>query len=325
MAGGGYTGHDVHIDVPLSQIAIAYKPEGFIADQIAPIVPVNKQSDGYFVWDIADAFRVEDTLRAPGAEANVIEFSVASGTYFAKNYALKDRIPYEDLKNADAAQIFFERSARAERIKDKLMLDMEYRVAKACTSGSNVYSYSPVGSSWAVFANAKPIEDIWQAIQTIQDGSGQRPNSIIFGGYAWNKFRQCDDVKNALFGTAGTGSNGRTVSTENIKNLFEVERLLVGGAYRNSADEGQSVSLSGMWNDNVLVYYAPLTPRKDKPSFMYGFRWSAVPGMDMQAEVYQKESAKAEEVQVGYYQEEKITASALAFLITGVGSSQSGI
>ncbi|HPA76841.1 MAG TPA: hypothetical protein PK888_13610, partial [Deltaproteobacteria bacterium] len=87
MAGGGFTGHDVHIDVPLSQVAIAYNPRGFIADQIAPMVGVNKQSDGYYIWDIADAYRVEDSKRAPGAEANVIERSVSSGTYFAKNYA----------------------------------------------------------------------------------------------------------------------------------------------------------------------------------------------------------------------------------------------
>lgn len=322
MAGGGYTGHDVHIDVPLSNLAIAYRPEGFIADQICPIVPVRKQSDSYLIWDIADAYRVESTLRAPGTEANVIERTVSSGTFFCKNYALKDRIPYEDIVNADANQIFFERSARAEFLKDKLYLDWEYRVAKQVTSGTNCYSYSAVASAWTGYANATPINNINTAINVIQDATGQKPNSIIFGLYAWRNFCNCTQVLDRIFGSVGAGPNGRLVAEEQIKTLFSLERVLVAGAYRNSAEEGQSASLSEIWKDNVLVYYAPLAPRKDKPSFMYAFRWAGVQGMDMTAEVFTDDKKKAEEVQLGYYQDEKITASGLSFLITGVGSSQ---
>ena len=321
MAGGGFTGHDVHIDVPLSQIAIAYRPEGFIADQICPIVPVNKQSDGYYVWDIADAYRIEDTARAPGTEANVIQRSVSSGTYFAKNYALKDRIPYEDIANSDAGGIFLERQSRAEFIKDKLYLDWESRVARAVTSGTNCGSYSSVDSSWTVYANATPINDINTAINNIQDVTGQKPNSIIFGGYAWRHFSNCTQVLDRLFGSVGAGPNGRLITEDLIKTLFGFERVLIGGAYKNTTDEGQTQSLSGIWHDNVLVYYAPLTPRKDKPSFMYGFRWNSVPGMNMTAEVFDDPKKKAEEVQIGYFQDEKITAAGLSFLISGVGSS----
>jgi hypothetical protein len=247
---------------------------------------------------------------------------VSSGTYFAKNYALKDRIPYEDIQNADAANLFFARNARAEYIKDKLMLDMEYRVAKQCTSGSNVYSYSATASAWTNYSVATPINNINTAIRVVQDATGQRPNSIIFGNYAFHHFSNCDQVLNRLWGSAGAGANGRLVQLQNVKDLFGLERVLVAGTYYNSADEGQSATVSELWKDNVLLYYAPTTPRIDKPSFMYAFRWNSVPGMSMVAEVFTDEKRKAEEVQLGYYQDEKITASGLAFLITGVGSSQ---
>lgn len=318
-----YTGRDVHLDKPLSNVAIAYRPEGFIADMIAPIVPVPKQSDAYYVWSSADAFRTENDHRAPGTEANVMERSVSSGTFFADNYALKMRTPYEDLKNADAAQIFLSRQSRAEAVKDKLMLNMEYRVGQQCTSGSNVGSYSTVASAWTTLTNGNsdPIGNINTAIENVQDATGVRPNSIIMGNYAWRLLRQHADATERIFGSlANTG--GRTVLQSHIKELFEMERFMVGGAYYNSADEGQSQSLSQIWNDNVLVYYAPMTPRFDKPSFMYSFRWNGVPGFNMQAEVFQLPRAKAEEVQLGYYQDEKITATGLGFLITGVGSSQ---
>jgi hypothetical protein len=320
----GFAGRDVHLDVPLTNVAIAYKPEGFIADQLFPIVPVQKQSNAYYVWNIADAFRVSATLRAPGTEANIIERNVSSGTFFCKNYALKDRIPYEDIANADAGFLFTERSNRIEFIKDKLYLDWEYRIAQTVTSGSNCGSYSAVASGWTG-SGADPIDDLWIGMANVEDVTGQKPNSIIFGRQAWRSFRNQTAVLNKFYGTAGASNNGRIVTPDMVKGLFELDRVLIGGAYRNTNDEGQSASLSLMWGDHVLIYYAPTTPRVDKPSFGYSFRWNGVQGMDMGAEVFQDEKRKAEEVQLGYFQDEKLTASALSFLITNVSSTQSGI
>jgi hypothetical protein len=319
------TGRDVHVDVPLSNVAIGYTPRGFIADQIAPVVPVQKQSDGYYIWSQADAFRVDDDLRAPGTEANVITRSVSSATYFAINYALKDRIPYEDIENADANFIITKRGNRAKFIKSKLMLSMEKRVALKCTSGSNVGSYSTVASAWTDYTTAKsaPIADINTGIRNVEDATGYKPNSIIFGRYAWRHFREHADVIGRIYGNVDKGMTARIVTIEQVKALFEVDRVLIGGAYYSTAEEGQAAALAQLWNDNVLVYYAPMTPagpEQEEPSFMYSFRWEKI--MNMNAFVYDLPRAKAEEVELGYYQDEKITASTLGFLITGVGSSQ---
>lgn len=317
------TGRDVHIDVPLSSVAIAYRPDRMIADQIAPIIPVQKQSDGYYIWSKADAFRVEDDLRAPGVEANVINRDVSSDTYYALGRALKDRIPYEDIANADAGFVFLERSSRVEFIKDKLMLSWEVRQANQVTSGTNVGSYSAVTSAWTAHGTgtSNPIGDLNTCIQNVEDSTGYRPNSIVFGLQAWREFREHADVINRIYGSLGAAKGARIVNMEQTKALFEIERVLVGGAFQNTADQGQSASLSAIWGDHVLVYYAPLKPRKDKPSFMYSFRWSKLRNLNMGAEVYQLPRAKAEEVELGYYQDEKITSSELGFLLTNVTSS----
>ena len=42
---GSATGRALHIDAALSQMAMGYRPEGFIADMIFPTVQVAKQSD----------------------------------------------------------------------------------------------------------------------------------------------------------------------------------------------------------------------------------------------------------------------------------------
>lgn len=315
---GTSTGRDVHIDQPLSNVAIAYRPQGMIADQVAPIVPVQKQSDGYYIWNIADMYRSENDKRAPGTEANVITREMSSGTYFAKNYALKDRLPWEDIENADAGYLFTERSARAEFIKEKLMLNWEVRLASQVTSTSNVGSSSAVGSSWTDHTNADPINDLNTAIYNVQDATGYRPNRIVFGLAAWRHFRENAAVISRMFGNQ-TAANGRIINTEMVKSIFELEQVLVGGGYQNTAQEGQTASLSKIWGDHVLVYYAPLTPRKDRPSFMYSFRWEKI--MNMQATVLPDAKTKSDEIEVGYYQDEKITATNLGFLVTNVTSS----
>ena len=316
----GATGRDLHVNVPLSNIAIAYTPYGMIADKIAPILPVGKQSDSYNIWSIADAYRIEEDKRAPATEANVIGRSVSSDTYFAKNYALKDKIPYEDIKNADAAFIMTERGERVKYIKNKLYLNWEYRVAMLCTSTSNIGSSSAVASDWSDEAtgHSDPIGDLTTAMLNIEGVTGYMPNRAIFGRVAWKHFRNHADVITRLYGNQ-TGSNGRIISLDQAANLLELDQVLVGRAKYNSAGEGQTATLSNIWGANVLLYYAPMNPSKEEPSFMYSFRWPVV--TDMQAAVYQLERSKAEEVELGYYQDEKITAKTLGFLITDVASS----
>jgi hypothetical protein len=315
----GATGRDVHIDVPLSNVAIAFKPEGMIAHQIAPIVTVNKQSDGFYIWTLDDGFRTEEDDRAPGTEANVVTRNVSSDTYYAKNRALKDRLPYEDIANADAGFIFTERSARAEFVTSKLLLNWEVRVASQCTSTSNVGSSSTVASAWSDYDNSDPLGDIDTGINNVEGAIGYRPNRVVIGGDAWNNMKQNATLISRIYGQQ-TGAKGRLVQPAQVANILEVDEVLIGRAFQNTSEEGQTAALSRIWGDHVLIHYTPKTARKDTPAFMYSFRWGKV--MNMTAQVHQLPRAKAEEVEVGYYQDEKITFANAGYLLTNANSSQ---
>ena len=325
MTGGGATGHELHIDVHLSNVAIAYQPKDMIADVIAPVVSVPKQSDSYIVWDHADAFRVEDDKRAPGTEANKIERSVSSDQYFADNYALKMPLTLEDRENMDPVFINQMREGRIKFIKSKLMLAWEKRTAGLCTSGTNVGSYATVTSDWMEIRTtySNPVGDCWTAIANVQDSMGYKPNRCIMGELAWRYFRQHGDVIAIVHGYAGrAGATGaRYISRENMKAIFELDAFHVGGAYYNVNPEGQVSSLSMLWLDYVLFYYAPPAPSIEEPSFMYSFRWRkpALPNMVAERHPFDPKT-KSEEIELGYYQDEKITAKNLGFLLTHVTS-----
>src|SRR5437667_1119801 len=94
------SGRDAHLDVPLSNLAIAAfasGTEGYIAGQLFPSVPVDKQSNRYYIIDPDSWLRIPDTRRAPKTRPNRIEFKVSSDAYFADNYALAGEIAKEDL------------------------------------------------------------------------------------------------------------------------------------------------------------------------------------------------------------------------------------
>ena len=65
----------VHVDAALTQVSVAYRNPEYIADAVAPAVPVRKQSDKYFVMDAErEAMRATPDQRAPGAEASEVDF-----------------------------------------------------------------------------------------------------------------------------------------------------------------------------------------------------------------------------------------------------------
>jgi len=306
---------DVHIDTAISNILLDYRPQGFIADQICPIVPVTKQSDRFFKIAQADKFRTTPDYRAPGTEPNYISFDVSSDGYFCDNYALGSYLTREEIANADAA--ISNRMSRSRLITDILLLNNEVRVASLVGSASNVGCSTTTGSAWGT-SNADPYLDCIGDLQAVEDGRGYRPNTVVFGKQAWRKWRESEKIQTLIF-----PHGGGIPTIEHAKLLLEVDKILIGGAYYNTAAQGMTMSLSKIWDDNVLYAYIAPTPSQEVPSFMYGFRWT-VPGIpNMIARVFPFDEKKGrQDVHIAYYQDEKITDSGLGFLRTGVGSSQ---
>lgn len=313
------TGRELHIDVPLSNVAIDYRPQGMIADMISPVVEVPNITGQIPVFDRADVLRVENTLRAPGVPANLVTRDVSSDSYVCKNYALRRSITIEDRTNADPIYVQKLFNGGAQFLKTKLSLDWERRVARKVCSGSNVGSYSAVSSAWTDLTNSNPLANLNTAIDNVQDATGYRPNRIIFGEKAWRYLRRHSGVLNLIF---GQNNGGGYATPDAVANLLEIPTVLIGRAYQNTTEEGKAESLSQIWNDNVLVYYSPDNASVDDPAFMYSFRWGAagIPNMQVERHPYDTKS-KSEDIELGYYQDEKITGKSYGFLLTAVTSS----
>lgn len=314
----GATGHDVHIDWLLSEMAIDYRPEGFIADQIFPTVAVQHQSNLYAVFERSQYMKRMPTARAPGTPARQITREVGSATYFCNNYALSTGVTIEDRSNADPIFVTRLYEGGAQFCLDHLMLDWEIRIASKVTSGSNVGSSSAVSSAWTG-DGANPLANMNQAIDNVHYSNGVHPSDVVYGVEAWKSWRRHSTVRNLIF---GVNNGGGYPSTEQTAELLGVKRVHIGAAFRDTSGRGLPESLDTIWGDNVLIYYRPDSPSIERPSFGYNFRWTrpGLPNMTVERHPYDSR-AKAEQVEVGYYQDEKTTGQSYAFLLVAVNSS----
>lgn len=321
------TGKNLYIDSLLSNVAINYRPQTFIADLIAPIVNVPKETGIFPVFNKLEAYQAERTERARGTEANKITRSVSSMGYTMKNYALGYDQPIED-KAAIDPQFAYELDAGASRyLVGKLLLGMDIRVLGMANAATNVSTTFVPNSSWATAgANAgDPAAAILNMIEQQKAVTGISPNSMLVGWRAHNWMRRNYHIRNLI---NGVNNGGGFVTRERLAALFEVDRYIVAETMystQNEATNPNSLSLTPVFDpDKIVLYYRPPGPSRDDPSWMYAFRWTpeGYPApMAVERHPYDSRR-KIEGIEAGYFQSEQVVGRDLAVAIAGVSSAQ---
>jgi hypothetical protein len=311
----GITARDVHIDRPLSNLVVGFEPVGTIVQNFLPIVDVAKQSDLYFKYDKGDFFRVPSTtIRAPKTKGRTAVFNVSSDSYYANNYALVDEMDYETLVNQDQPLKLDEKSAR--NLFNLLNLDMENRVAGILTTGSNLGGTAAVASKWdsSAAGTSDPFGDIATAKEAIRSTTGLEPNTIILGKSCYNALiRHADIIDRIKYVQRGV------VTEDLLASLFDVANVYVGKSIINGGSENLADSFSDVWGKNTVLahFSAPETDGRN-PSLMYGFRWTnPLFGAPFAVEKWDDpDHRNFTNLRVQYYQDEKVTASELGYLLT---------
>jgi len=312
----------VHIDRLLSNVVQNFAGEDqFIANKVAPIVTVMNQHDVIEVVTQEDWFRAENDVRAPGAEANQIEFGVNSLSYYANNYALKAQVTMEARMNADPPMLRLLESGRAKHVTRILMLNWEIRLANQIFTPTNVGTSNTVNSSFTDHQNSSPYNTILQRIDNVYDATAFKPNRLLIGKNAWRHISRNDEIIDKANKTGVTGG-AKNATKEQVTALFGMDEVIIGSQFKNTANEGQSLALAQVWADSILAYYSPSAASINDPSFMYSFRWQkpGLPNMNVERHPFDKKT-KTEELEIGYYQDERILSKSLGGLLVNVTSS----
>ena len=275
----------VHVNRPLTEISIAYMQEqtNFIADRVFPRIPVAKQSDRYFVYSKADWLRTDAQVRGPATESPGSGFDIDNTpTYYAPVYALHKDVDDQTRANADeplnldrdatlyvTEQLLIKRDmvwAGSYFTTGKWGLDLQ---GVAAAPGANQFL------QWDQAAST-PIEDITGQAIAIAKNTGRRPNTLVLTPDVFNTLKQHADLIDRVKYTSG-----QSLTTAVLANLFEVERVLVAWAVRNTAAEGAAASMSfAVGSKGALLVYSNPNPSILQPSGGYTFSWTGYLGAE---------------------------------------------
>lgn len=235
------------IDETRTGIALAYKNEEMIADQVLPVVtPVPKKEFTYLNYPIAEQLTVPDTKMGRRSEANTISLTATETPGATDDYALSDLVPNDDVDNAPEG--YDPLNHATETVTDLMILDREIRVAglvfAAGTYGAGNKTQLAGTSQWSDFANSDPFKAMWDAL----DIPIVRPNLGVFGQPTWNKLAIHPKVIAGVYGSASTRGK---VLLQDLADALEIPRLIVGKARVNTAKKGQAAVLNRAWGKHA--------------------------------------------------------------------------
>lgn len=244
--------NDIKRDQVLTQLAIDYKNAAFISEQIMPVVRVNEYS-GLFYEFTRDHMAVADSVRSVGSEAKQVGFGIKESTYGPLiDHALKTLIPRRKLKLYSKIFDAFERSTN--NLKNKLQLGREVALANFMNTGSNMNNKVTLtsGDKWSALSTSDPLDDVRTAKAEVRNDTGIIANALIMGYDVFDLLtvhpKLIEYVKYA---------EGGILTMNQLKALFNVEKIIVGGSRQVNSAEGQAETTADIWGDSVFVGYVP--------------------------------------------------------------------
>lgn len=235
----------------LTAVAIAYRnPDvALIADAVLPRTPT-KADFKYLTRPLADGFTVPNALVGRKSTPTEIETSLAEVTAKVVDYGFDDLLPVEDLDDQDMGLNLL--GDTVGWLTNLLNLAREQRAATlvfaAGTFNSGLRTTLSGTSQWSDRTNSNPLTAIAAAL----DLPPMRPNIAVFGQQTWTQLRMHPAIVQAVFGTAQTGG---IVSRQAFADLFELQEVLIGQGFVNSAKAGQTASLARVWGKHAAFLY----------------------------------------------------------------------
>lgn len=256
----------------------------FVGLKAAPAMQVAKQSGTFGKVEIAEMLKNQSMDRGANGAYSRSDTKFTTDTYSTREMGGEERVDHRDAAMfADYGQA---EALAAQRLRRRLASVMETEIT-ALLDSTATFADAAAAAAWSTQASADPLEDIVEAQQAVLAASGQFPDTMILTLTKLLDLIQVDAVVERLKYWGGQDPSARNM----MKNLdilaaaLNLKQIFVAGAYRNSADEGQAVTLAKHWTDaNVMICKVAQTNDIREPCVARTFFWTG-DGAPMNGEV----------------------------------------
>lgn len=261
-------------DPALTAVVVGKKNPMAIADQVLPRRPVGNQLFEY--WDFSQVF--QDALTLPNAYVGRASRPQSTETGWTKtqaatrDYALDDPVPLTDKMAAAASPGAPDPElVAAEYVAGLLELAREKRVADLVFAAGTY----PTANKTTLTATARwsdassdPIKAMLQAM----DGMIMRPNTLVLGRKTATYLALHPKVNKAVNKTSGDAG---VVSMDFLRQILELDRILIGDAWINTARKGKTASYAKLWGPHaaLLALDVNAMPQNKVTTFGWTAQW----------------------------------------------------
>ena len=334
------TAGDVHVNVPLTNISVAYAQEamGFVAGRVFPEIPVMHKSNTYYHYPRGWWNRIEMKDRGPATESAGAGYEVSTDTYLCKRKALHHDIDDERRANSDSV-LGPDRSAtqflthqdmleREKRFVDFAMkasawtffcsgtatsadVDRDSAFTGSTAANNQILKWSDDGSS--------PIADIKLFKRTVQKSTGYRPNILTLGRPVFDTLTEHPDIIDRL--NRGQTSGAAQANKDDLMRLLEMDDILVMEGIQNTAKEGATDVHTWFSGEDALLTYRPMSPGLEIPSAGYCFNWTGFIGsssMGSRITRFRMQELTADRIEIESYFDYKVIGADLGFFMDAI-------
>jgi hypothetical protein len=291
--------------------------QGFIGQRVFPVFNTAKQAGNFGRIPIEQLLQNRETSRSPGASYNRGQWKFVPETYATEEHGAEE--PIDDREAEMYADYFDAEVVSTGRAMYTIMESQERRCA-AKLFNATTWTPTDVSNEWDDWDNATPIDDVEAAVLRVWEASGLWPNSLVINRKVFRNLRNCGQIIDRLKYNGIVDVRAENITAQALAQVFDLPQILVAGGAKNTADEGQTASISSIWSDEYAsVCRIATTNDIREPCIGRIMHWTGDGSqVDGRVETYREEQSRSMIVRARHDVQEKTLHVEAADLIGNV-------
>jgi hypothetical protein len=244
---------------------------GYVGMEICPVIEVPHQNGVFPKRTLAQILKSsEDTRRASGSA-----YRRGGGEFTKDNWNTEERgfeEPVDARENAINRDWFDAELIAADECRQQVLEDIEEQVIALVNAVSNT---TGAGTAWSTHATADPTANVLAGKVAMRNRCGIVPNAMCVEWSAFQDLLECDAILDRIKHWGGDDPKKAAMNNLSLMAaVFDVERFVVAGAIKNTANEMAAASISTVFpEDKVLLYRHSDNRNMKRPRWANTLHW----------------------------------------------------
>jgi len=293
---------------------------GFIANQMAPVFETAEQNGTLGIIPLKAFRQTPQTGRDSRGNYNRVTYGFSDEVYATKENGIE--MPIDERRSKIYRNWFDFETASTALTLNIVLRAYEMRVASLLHNATTFASQTAaVTNEWNDWTNATPLTDVQKAKLAVWGATGVYPDALQINKRQFDNLRMCDQVTEKIASSgAGSAIKPADITKEILANCFDVRQLVVADSSKDTANEGQDVSIAQIWSDEyAMVFKSARTSRIEEPTLARTVHWgedgSTIGG---QIETYYEDASRGDVIRVRQDTQERIMYTELGYLLSNI-------